>query len=132
MSALARPLLDGVAAALRADAGLAALVGERIYGEAFAGAVFPYVTLGPWKAQGWGSGDGRGEDITFAVSAVARKSRSQAMAATEAVSWVLDAEPVVLAGARLVALRFVEAEAVQAKGDVWRATARFRALVEAA
>lgn len=130
---IARDLLPRAVDKLRADAGVTALAGERVYGAAFASAVFPFVALGPVKAKAWNAGGERGEEIVFAVHCFARRGgREAAVALAEACGTALDNAQLALTGARLVALFYQDADvALEKDRETWRAVARFRALVEA-
>lgn len=129
---LSAGLTGAVVAALRADAGVAALCGARVYPAGVASAVFPHVAFGPMKARAWNAGGERGAEIVFAVHALARAGgRAEALTVAEACAAALDGAAPAWSGARVVALFFSEAEAAQLKdGETWRAVARFRALVE--
>lgn len=130
---LAKGLAPAVVARLVADAGVAALCGARVYPRDMASAVMPYVAFGALKERAWNAGDERGSEIVFALHAVAREGgREAAMDVACACGAALDGALLSWAGARVVALFFSEADAAQLRdGETWRATARFRALVEA-
>ena len=129
---LSAGLADAVVAALRADAGVAALCGARVYPYGVASAVFPHVAFGPLKTRAWNAGGEPGAEILFAVHALARAGgRTEALTVAEACAAALDGAGLAWSGAGMVALFFSEAEAAQLKdGETWRAVARFRALVE--
>lgn len=130
---LAKGLAEAVVAALRDDASVAALCGERVYADDAASAVFPYVAFGPLKGRAWNAGGERGEEITFAVHAFARHGgRTEALAVVAACAAALESAALTLNDARVVGVFFQEADAAPLKdGQTWRAVARFRTLVEA-
>jgi hypothetical protein len=129
---LARGLAPAVVEALLADEGVAALVGMRVYERDIASAVFPYVAFAALKGRAWNAGGERGEEIVFALHCAARAGgRDMALDVARACAAALEGAALSWSGAHVVALFFSEAEAAQLKdGETWRATARFRALVE--
>ena len=121
-----------VLAALKADAGVAALVAGRVLAEGDAAAAFPHLALGAWRSRAWNAGGERGEEIVFALSAFVRRGgRAAALEALGAAAAALDGAALSPDEGRVVALFFQDAEAALEKDrQTWRATGRFRALVE--
>ena len=135
MSDPARALQAAVFAALSADAGLEAIVGEaRIFDGAPRNADAPYVHLGEMSVRDWSTATEAGVEILFAIVGWSRAAgRSEAMAIAERARAVLHETALTLDGWRLVNLRHVATETARAeKPEGRRAVARFRAVMEAA
>ena len=129
---LSAGLQAAVIGALKADADVAALVAGRVLEEAQAAAVFPHLALGPWRAKAWNAGAERGEEIVFALQAFVRKGgRGAALNLIGRSGVALDGAALTIAGGRVVGVFFQDADvALEKDRQTWRATGRFRALVE--
>lgn len=130
---LAHGLIPAVVALLRADDGVMALCTGRVQAEAVASTVFPHVVVGAVRGRAWNAGDERGEEIVFALDCFARQGgRELALDLAAACADALDGAAPAFSGARIVTLTLQDSEVALLKdGQTWRATARFRALVEA-
>lgn len=129
---LARALVPAVIVALRDDAEVTSLCGQRVHAEDVASAVYPYVAFGPLRGRAWNAGGGRGEEVFFALHCLARKGgRNEAMRVAAVCAAVLEASVPEIEGARVVGVFFQDVEVATLKdGETWRAVARFRALLE--
>ena len=131
----ARALQEAVFSALAGDAALSALLGgPRVYDGTPRNAEAPYVHLGKMDARDWSTATETGAEIEFEVVAWSRApGRSETLAIAERVRMLLHDAALTLNGYRLVNLRHVATETARvAKPEGRRATARFRAAVEAA
>ncbi|HEU0220836.1 MAG TPA: DUF3168 domain-containing protein [Paracoccaceae bacterium] len=135
--ALAWPLQEAVFAALQAHAGVTAIVGTRIYDAAPHAANVPdpledYVTLGEELVRPFNTADGIGGTHDFAVTVHSGRDgfqRSKALAG--AICDALIDAPLALSRGRLVALRFVQAQALRGRApERRRVVLRFRAVIE--
>lgn len=118
---------------LRADAALAALVGDAIHDAPPAGPLGgTYVSLGPEDVRAAGDGSGGGAEHRFTISVIGDTAGFRAIkAAAAAVSDALVDADLMLARGRLVSLRFDRARAERAdRGALRRIDLRFRARVE--
>ena len=126
-------LQKAVVATLVADAGVGALVGDRIYDAPPRDAAFPYLTIGGLRVDDWstGSEDGAEHRVTLHVWSRERGKR-ECYEVLEAVEAALHDAALVLEDHALVNLRFAFAEVDRERdGVTYRATARFRAVTEA-
>ena len=123
-----------VHARLRGDAGVAALVGDRVHDEVpEGGAAGTYLVLGEESVRDRSEVGGAGAEHRFSV-AVVSDAAGFAVATTVAAAVVaaLSAEPLDLAPARAVGLWFERAEAYRlAEGAGRRIDLRFRLRIEA-
>lgn len=125
-------LQKAVFAALVADGGVGALVGDRIYDAPPRDAAFPYVTFGDARVGDWSTGteDGAEHRLTLYVWSRER-GKTECWAVVEAVRAALHEAALELDGHALVNLRFEQAEVGQHRDAItWRGTARFRAVTE--
>ena len=130
----ARALQEAVFSALAGDAALAALIGgAHVYDGAPRNAEAPYVHLGEINARDWSTATEAGAEIEFEVVAWSRApGQSETLAVAERVRVLLHDAALALAGWRLVNLRHIATETARVgKPEGRRATARFRAVVEA-
>ena len=128
--AAGRALQEAVFAALRADLGLATLVGPAVYDVVPAGAVPEiYVALGEELVRDRSDMTGGGAEHEFSVSVVStRAGFATAKSVATAVSDVLTNAQMTLARGTLVYLRFHRARAVRrGASDERRITLLFRA-----
>lgn len=126
-------LQKAVFAMLVGDAGVGALVGDRIHDVAPRNAVFPYVAFGDLRTDDWSTGSSSGAEHRLTLHAWSRhRGKAEALAILDAIVFALDEAPLDLDGHHLVNLQF-EASIVAAEADgvTWRGTARFRAVTEA-
>ncbi|MEN6542003.1 DUF3168 domain-containing protein [Parvibaculum sp.] len=125
-------LQRAIYARLSADAPLAALVDGRIYDNVPGDAGFPYMTLGEAQVSDWSSGDSDGGEHRLTFHVYSRGGgRAEAKTILGAVNAALHDASLTPEGARLVSIRFLDAETRrEPDGITWRGTIRFRALTE--
>lgn len=129
-------LQAAVVAVLRADAGVAALVGARIYDEPPQTVTFPYVRYGtdnlaPLRM----SGDCVDDDVTFSVEVHSRPvaGRVEAKRIAQAVRTALDDKTLTVTGFALEWLQYTtQAITRAADGETYIATIAFEAALSAA
>ena len=120
---------------LIADGALnAALGGPRVYDEAPASAVFPYVTLGEARISDFSAGGEPAQEHQLTLHAWSRQGgHREAHVIAGALLQALDDAPLTLADHRLVNLRFSVADVRrEADGRTYHALVRFRAVTEPA
>lgn len=130
--AAATELQRAVYAALVADAGLVALIGNRIYDHAPANVRFPYITFGRASHYDWGTATEDGDEHIFTIHAWSRaKGRAEALAIMAAVRARLHDADLMLSGHALVNLR-EEMQETRFEDDhgVHHGSLRFRAVTE--
>ncbi len=132
MTSAALALQTAVYAALVADAGVGALIGDRIYDGAPRTAVFPYVTIGRTTVADWSTGTEDGSEHRLILDIWSRQQgKSECAAIAGTIRAVLHDAALALAGHALVALRFVSAEiARDPDGITMHGVLRFRAVTE--
>jgi len=99
------PVRAAIVARLRDDAGVGALVADRVYGRPPQDVVFPYVSLGPVTAEPAGGLEQRGWDQSMQVDVWSRQPDLgvEALQVMAAVSVAL-ASPIVVSGHRVVVM----------------------------
>jgi hypothetical protein len=103
-------LQKAVVARLKADAGVTALVGQRIYDRVPPDAVFPSVSLGPEQTAPSRADCYDGREITFQVDVWSRAvGFPEVKRIAEAVRAALQDAPLSLTGHRLLDITFTEA-----------------------
>lgn len=135
--ALSWPLQQAVYQLLSADAGLAALVGDRIYDaplppEAESEPDGLYVTLGDERVEDWSTKTDRGAEhlVTIAVHAP-RRGFAEAKQAAGMISDALLGGALTLSRGRAVLVTFAGARTRRAEGDALRRIElRFRVVLE--
>jgi hypothetical protein len=134
MTSPALSLQKAIWAALVADAGVGALIGDRIYDSAPRDAVFPYVSIGATTANDWSTGTEDGTEHRVTLLAWSRgRGQSECHAIAEAIRAALNDAALALDGHTLVNLHFESADTRrEADGITWRGTIRFRAVTEPA
>lgn len=123
-------LQKALIAALRADAGVAALVGSRIYDEPPQAVVFPYVRLGRVEVAPLRMDCATDHDIAFAIEVHSRPTAGRVEAAriAHAVRVVIEAAPLTMAHHRCDWVLFVtQAVTRNADGQSYVATIAFEA-----
>ena len=125
-------LQKAVFAALAGDAGVAALVGDRIYDAPPRHAAFPYVRLGEARMSDWSTGTEAGGEHRLTLHVWSReRGKAECWAVIEAIDAVLNDAALGLDGASLVNLRTETAEARRdGDGITWHGVMRFRAVTE--
>lgn len=125
-------LQKAIFARLASDDALAALVAARIYDNVPGDVSFPYMTLGEAQVSDWSTGDSEGAEHRLAFHVYSRGGgRAEAKDILGAINGTLHDAPLLPEGARLVSLRFLDAETRrEADGITWRGTIRFHALTE--
>ena len=135
MSTAAAALRAAIHDALVADGALnAALGGPRVYDEAPATAMFPYVTLGEARLNDFSTGSEPGEEHHLTLHAWSRQGgHKEAHLIAGVLLQALDDAPLALADHRLINLRFAVADVRrEADGRTYHALVRFRAVTEPA
>jgi len=135
MSGASWELQKAVFAALGADAGVTALIGDpaRIYDDAPAGAALPYVAIGEDIETDWSTATEAGSEHALTIHIWSRAGgRKEAKAILAAIRDALhDAAPA-LDDHAVVNLRFQFAHVLrEPDGETWHGIARFRAVTEA-
>jgi len=125
-------LQKAVFAALVGDAGVGALIGDRIYDAAPRNAVFPYVAIGTVETLDWSTGTETGAEHRLTLHAWSReRGKAESYAIMEAVRAALDGAALALDGHALVNLRFEAGSAGRdPDGLTWHGVMRFRAVTE--
>ncbi|MCS0501089.1 DUF3168 domain-containing protein [Ancylobacter mangrovi] len=110
----------------------AALGGARVYDVPPAAPEFPYVTLGEAQLLDWSTATEAGEEHRLTLHVWSRQGgHGEAHAITHLVQEALHDMPLELTGARLVNLRFTQADIRrEAGGRTYHALVRFRAVTE--
>ena len=132
MSTASLALQKAIFAALAADAGIGALVGDRIYDAPPRDPVFPYVTFGAITAADWSTGTEGGAEHEIVLHTWSRgRGKSECLAIAGALEFALHDAPLTLDGHALVNLRFASADTRRdPDGITFHATTRFRAVTE--
>jgi Protein of unknown function (DUF3168) len=127
-------LQKAVFAALVADSGVGALIGDRIYDAPPRDPAYPYASFGEARVLDWSTGTEQGAEHRLTLHVWSReRGKSECLAVMEAVDAVLDDAALALDGHALVNLRFETADARRdADGITWHGVMRFRAVTEAA
>lgn len=127
-------LQQAIVAALSADTGVKALLGDppRLYDDVPRKAAFPYVTLGEGALQPWDTTSERGFEHALNFHVWSRYGgRKEAKAVLDALYAVLHDAALALSGHALVNLRFEFADIFRdADGETYHAVARYRAVTE--
>ena len=132
MSAAGLALQTAIHAALVADAGIGAIVGDRIFDAVPRVATFPYVTLGDARAADWSTGTEPGAEhrVTLHVWSRAR-GKSECWAVLAALQAVLHDAALALEGHALINLRVEAADVgMDRDGITWHGVVRLRAVTE--
>ncbi len=127
-------LQKAVFAALVADAGVGALIGDRVHDAAPRAAVFPYVTIGEGRVADWSTGTEAGAEHRMALHVWSReRGKAGCWAVLDAIALALHDTALDLEGHVLVNLR-IEATDVgmDRDGISWHGLARLRAVTEPA
>lgn len=134
MTAASLALQKAVYAALAGNAGIGALIGDRIFDGPPRSLAFPYVTLGDARAADWSTATEEGTEHRLQLHAWSReRGKAECWAVIDAIRAVLDAAALGLDGHVLVNLRFEAADVGQDRdGITWHGVARFRAVTEPA
>ena len=127
-------LQKSVVAALRADAGITALLGSpaRLYDDPPRDTAFPYVSIGPAQLADWDTASERGHLHRLHLDIWSRQGgRKEARAILAAIEAVLHDAALSLDGHRLINLRFEFADIFRDEdGETMRGTVRYRAVTE--
>ncbi|MDO6587331.1 DUF3168 domain-containing protein [Salipiger sp. 1_MG-2023] len=131
-------LLYGIVAALRADAGVGDVVGDRIYDEVPQGATFPYIKFGNFAPSPVRTDCTTSTLVTFSLEAHSRPTaagRTQALMAAAAMAAALsdNEDAVTVAGSTLVRLQWMPGAAtggVDADGESYMEIRGFEALLD--
>lgn len=125
-------LQKAVYATLLADAGVGAVIGDRVYDAAPRDTAFPYVTLGDIATSDWSTGSEAGAEHRVTLHAWSRgRGKAECAAILGAIEAALHDAALTLDGHTLVNLRFLAAEMRRERdGITWHGTARFRAVTE--
>jgi hypothetical protein len=125
-------LQKAVYAALTADAGVGAAIGDRIFDAAPRNAAFPYATFGDTRVGDWSTGTEEGAEHRLVLHVWSRAlGKAECWAALEAIRMALHDAALDLDGHVLVNLRFEAADVGQDRdGITWHGAARLRAVTE--
>ncbi len=132
MTSSALALQKAVYAALVADDGVGALIGDRIYDVAPRNAVVPYATFGQMTATDWSTGTEDGTEHRLTLDVWSRQGgKSECHAIATAIRAALNDAALALDGHALVNLRFETADVARdPDGITFHARLRFRAVTE--
>lgn len=127
-------LQQAVVAALAGDAGLAALVADRIHDSPPRASAFPYVAVGEIVAADWSGGSDEGAELRLLLHLWSRGGgKAETLAIAAAIEPLLHDQALGLSGHRLVNLRHQRTTIGQdPDGRTWHGTMRFRAVTEPA
>ena len=125
-------LQKAVYAALVADAGVGALIGDRVFDAAPRNAAFPYATFGDARAADWSTGTEAGAEHRLVLHVWSReRGKAECWATLEAIRNVLHDAALDLDGHALVNLRLEATDVGQDRdGITWHGVARLRAVTE--
>ena len=104
-------------------------IGAGVYDAVPRGAAFPYVVIGDGQEAAWDTATETGSEHTFVIRIWSRAGGHREVKQLAAAVRAALCAPLTLAGATLVDLAFLSAEYAR-DGDSFRATLRFRAVVE--
>ena len=132
MSSAALALQKAIHAALVADDGVGALIGDRIYDVAPRNVVFPYATIGRTTLTDWSSGTEDGAEHRLMLDVWSRQGgKSECHAIAAAIVAVTHDAALALDGHALVNLRFETADTARdPDGITFHGVLRFRAVTE--
>jgi len=126
-------LQKAVFAALVADGGVGALIGDRLYDAPPRDAGFPYASFGEARTLDWSTGTEEGAEHRLTLHVWSReRGKSECLAVMEAVEAALRDATLTLDGHALVNLGFEAADARRdPDGITWHGVLRFRGVTEA-
>ena len=132
MSAAGLALQKAIHAALVADAGIDAIIGDRIFDAVPRAATFPYLTLGDARAADWSTGTEAGAEHRVALHVWSReRGKTECWAVLAALQAVLHEATLALDGHALINLRVETADVgMDRDGITWHGVARLRAVTE--
>jgi hypothetical protein len=132
MSSPAHALQKAIYAALVDDAGVGALIGDRIHDSAPRNAVFPCVTFGRTTLTDWSTGTEEGAEHRLTLDVWSRRGgKSECHAIADAIRARLNDAALPLDGHALVNLRFESADTARdPDGLTWHGVLRLRAVTE--
>ena len=134
MSSASLALQQAIFAALSANADLKALIGDppRLFDFVPRDSAFPYVVIGDGTETNWSTATETGSEHAVAINAWSRATgHKEAKEIAEIVRAALDNAALSLTGFMLVGIRHLATDfARQPDGQTWRATLRFRAVME--
>ena len=127
----AHALMHALHAALRADVGVGAILGDRIHDRVPERTTFPYATYGALSSRELDAEALEEHALTVEVWSRLR-GRSEALLAAEAIRLALARDGIVMDGHRLVSLRMQEVAAPKgsSRGDAERVVLALRAVTE--
>lgn len=126
-------LQQAMVAALSADAGVKALLGDppRIHDDVPRNPAYPFLTVGEGGETDWSFQDVEGLECRVVLTAWSRYAgRKEVKDAIDRIRTVLHDASLSVTGWRLINLRFDSAEYARGPGGAYRGTARFRAVLE--
>jgi len=133
MASASWALQQAIYASLTSDSALLALLGgARVYDEVPRPAVFPYVTFAGGSERDWSTGEAAGAEHAIVLHVWSRGAgRKEALAVMEALRTSLHEAALMLAGHRLVNLRYQSSE-MRRDGDgvTFHGIVRLRAVTE--
>lgn len=121
-----------VFAALIADAGVGALVGDRIYDDPPRHPTYPFVSFGEARVSDWSTGTEAGAEHRLALNVWSRhRGKAECWSILEAIQAAIDDAALSPDGHDLINLQFETAEVRRDRDRItWNGTARFRAVTE--
>jgi hypothetical protein len=128
----AADLQKAIFTALRADAALAAMVGERILDQAPANVAFPYITFGRTAVYDWSTATESGTEHLFTLHVWSKgKGKKEALEIMQLAGASLHDNALELDGNSLVNLRLEFSEVrYDERSEAHHGVMRFRAVVE--
>ena len=132
MSGPAAELQTAIFDALRGDAGLAAIIGTRIFDHAPANVAFPYISFGRTSVYDWSTGTERGSEHLFTLHVWSKtKGKKETLDIMERAKTLLDDAALAMSAHHLVNLRLEFAEArFDEDLSLHHGLLRFRAMIE--
>jgi hypothetical protein len=125
-------LQAAIFSALSADAALQSLIGSRLYDAVPQPATFPYAVIGDDTESNWDTATEQGSEHIVSVDAWSQGGgHKESKTIADAVRAVLDGASLAPSGQTLIDIRYQGAEfARQPDGETYRATLKFRAVLE--
>lgn len=129
-------LQDGLVAALRADPGISALVGKRVYDEPPKAVTRPFICLGGIEPRPLRTSGRRAADVVFSIEAHSRPQAAGRVEATRIAASIVAAldeqeSAVTVAGYTLIRLQWMgQTVARDSDGESYSAIIAFEALID--
>lgn len=134
MSSASWALQTAIFAALAADAGIKAVLGDppRVYDEVPRNAAMPYLVIGDDKETDWNTSTDTGTEHALILHVWSRaRGRKESKAIADAIRTALDDANLAPPGHTLIGIKYQSAEFLrQTDGQTYHAILRFRAVTE--